>query len=110
MPPTFWGRAARVSAPVFGLPVSGPLNNGPVCLGDAQSRCRRPRVRSSAGPPSRARWMVWRPQARLQEPRSGPAGRGQYAVRSAVSAGGRFPPLARPGSRAGVAPEGHRHS
>ncbi|KAJ1117244.1 hypothetical protein NDU88_005444 [Pleurodeles waltl] len=27
MPPTFRGRAARVSAPVSGLPVSGPLNH-----------------------------------------------------------------------------------
>ncbi|KAJ1217933.1 hypothetical protein NDU88_005520 [Pleurodeles waltl] len=48
--------------------------------------------------------MAWRPQARLREPRSGPAGWGQYATRSPVSAGGRFPPRARSGSRAGITP------
>ncbi|KAJ1174447.1 hypothetical protein NDU88_006269 [Pleurodeles waltl] len=104
MPPTFLGRAARVSASVFGLPVSGPLNHG---AGLPRSRPFSALLTARVV----ARWATLSgaldgvaPRALHRQPQSGPTGRGQYAVRSAVSAGGRFPLRVRSGSQVGVAP------
>ncbi|KAJ1170267.1 hypothetical protein NDU88_002147 [Pleurodeles waltl] len=50
------------------------------------------------------------PPAPLRQPRSVPAGRGRYAARSAISAGGRFPLRCGPVPRSAPLTNGGRHS
>ncbi|KAJ1179780.1 hypothetical protein NDU88_005014 [Pleurodeles waltl] len=105
-----WGRAAQVSASVFGFPGTGPPIHG----------AGPPRSHPFSAPPSayavsrlalpRACWVVCRPRAPLRQPRSVPAGRGRYAARPAISAGGRFPLRCGPVPRSAPLTNGGRHS
>ncbi|KAJ1191767.1 hypothetical protein NDU88_001083 [Pleurodeles waltl] len=86
----------------------------------ADPRAAPPRSHPFSAPPfayavsrlalPRACWVVCRPRAPLRQPRSVPAGRGRYAARPAISAGGRFPLRCGPVPRSAPLTNGGRHS